>query len=293
MPTQIFKTEALEDATPPNESLYPDWLAVSPKEEQLNAVLLRGTSGTLKALLEHLVTDQEIHQMLSYANAVSIRRLGFNDHGPVHARITTYNALKILRLLRKGGIRSSLEMEEVGTYEDAQVGMALGCFLHDTGMGVARQAHEWYALTLADDIIQRILATLYPTGDPRRVVLRALAHEVISGHMGKNRVHSVEAGVVMVADGSDMSKGRSRIPQLISQRASVGDMHRYSASAISRVFIEEGESKPVRIRVVMDNVTGLFQVEEVMMGKLKASPIMNYVELIAIVGDDPPRFYLK
>ena len=37
----------------------------------------------------------------SYANAVSVRRLGYNDHGPVHARLVTYNALKILRLMHE------------------------------------------------------------------------------------------------------------------------------------------------------------------------------------------------
>jgi metal-dependent HD superfamily phosphatase/phosphodiesterase len=73
----------------------------------------------------------------------------------------------------------------------------------------------------------------------------------------------------------------------------VGDMHRFSAHAIRRVEISKGESKPVRISVFMENTTGLFQVEEVLMTKVKASPIMGQVEIQALVGDDPPRFYLK
>ena len=70
-------------------------------------------------------------------------------------------------------------------------------------------------------------------------------------------------------------------------------MHRFSASAIQRVDIVEGDAKPVRITVTMENVTGLFQVEEVLMTKVKASPVMPYIELCALVGDEPPRFYLR
>lgn len=272
---------------------YPDWKATSPKAEELDRVLLGRSDGKLKAVLERLLHHEEVRLMQSYANAVSIRRLGFNDHGPVHARITTYNALKILRLLHEAGVHTSLEEEEIGTYEDARVALAVGCFLHDLGMGVARQHHEWHALTMADPIIREVLDDVYADDMARRVPIRMLTHECIVGHMAHVRIHSIEAGVVLVADGSDMTKGRSRIPQLISQHATVGDIHRYSATAIVRVDITPGEWKPVRIQVTMDNVTGLFQVEEVMMTKLKASPIMPYVELVAIVGDDPPRFYLR
>ena len=43
----------------------------------------------------------------------------------------------------------------------------------------------------------------------------------------------------------------------------------------------------------MENVTGLFQVEEVLMTKVKASPIIDCLEICAIVGEEPPRFYLS
>jgi metal-dependent HD superfamily phosphatase/phosphodiesterase len=111
--------------------------------------------------------------------------------------------------------------------------------------------------------------------------------------MAQVRIHSVEAGVVLVADGTDMSRGRSRIPQLLERDPVVGDMHRYSASSINRVDITEGEQKPVRINISMDHVTGLFQVEEVLMTKVKASPIMPHLEVAATVADQKPRFYLS
>ncbi len=275
------------------DTVFPDWRSVSPKQTELNNALLSRTSGKTNDLLVWLLDDEEIDHYHSWANVVSVRRLGYNDHGPVHARISTYNALKILRLLEKAGCPPSLVKEEVGQSEDSQVAVVLGCFLHDLGMGVAREQHEWHSIHLADDFIRRYLARLYPEGDPMRAVLRAMTHEIIVGHMAKVRIHSVEAGVVLVADGTDMSKGRSRVPELLSNDPVVGDMHRYSANAIARVQIEAGETKPVRITVNMTNTSGLFQVEEVLMTKVKASPIMGEMEVCAIVNDQPPRFYLK
>ena len=271
----------------------PDWKAVSPREEAINKALLRRATGRVRTLVSRLIEDPLIHQYHSYGNAVSVRRLGYNDHGPVHARIVTYNALKILQMLHKHGIETSLEREEVGTFEDSAAALVLGCFLHDIGMGVTREDHEWHSIVLADEFIKKYTEQIYDEGDPRRVVVRAMAHEVIVGHMATSRIHSIEAGIGLVADGTDMARGRSRIPQLLGRDPAVGDMHRFSASAIQRVDIVEGDAKPVRVTVTMENVTGLFQVEEVLMTKVKASPVMPYLELCALVGEEPPRFYLR
>ena len=275
------------------QKTIPDWKASTPKEEKLNKALLDRSTGRVRSLLERLLSDREINLYHSYANVVSVRRLGYNDHGPVHARITTYNALKILSLLHEGGILTSLEREHVGTYEDSQVAVALGCFLHDTGMGVTRQEHEWHALNLIDPIIRDYLQWLFPEELDKQVVLRSMIHEIIVGHMAKVRIHSVEAGTVLVADGTDMTKGRSLIPFNLQFEPEVGDMHRFSANTISRVEIGPGSNKPVRVSIQMDNTTGLFQIEEVLMTKVKASPIMKHLEIEAIIAGEQPRMYLK
>ena len=279
----------MEDPVAIGANRYPPWDSVNPKEKRLNEVLLDRTGGPVRILLEYLLSDEEIHMYHSYANAVSVRRLGYNDHGPVHARLVTYNALKLLRFMHDYGVATSLEEEEVAGYEASQVAVALGAFLHDFGMGVAREFHEWHSLTLGDRFIRRALEQVYPSDPALRVVLRAMAHEAIVGHMAKVRIHSIEAGVVLVADGTDMARGRSRIPQLMERDPVVGDMHRFSASAIRRVDIIAGENKPVRITVSMENVTGLFQVEEVLMTKVKASPIIDSLEIVAVVGEPPNR----
>ncbi len=273
--------------------IVPDWKVPTPKEEQLNRVLLQRTTGKTHTLLERLLGDEEINLYHSYANVVSIRRLGYNDHGPVHARITTYNALKILRLLHEAGIPTSLEAETVSDFEQSQVAVALGCFLHDTGMGVTRDHHEWHSINLIDPIVVRYLEWLYPDDLAARVVVRSMVHEVIIGHMAHIRIHSIEAGTVLVADGTDMTKGRSLIPFNLHLDPEVGDMHRYSANTISRVEIVKGENKPVRISIHMDNATGLFQIEEVLMTKVKASPIMKHLEIEAVIENQEPRMYLK
>ncbi|NQV72502.1 phosphohydrolase [bacterium] len=274
-------------------SIVPDWKAPTPKELQLNRVLLERTSGKVHTLLERLVADKEINLYHSYANVVSVRRLGYNDHGPVHARITTYNSLKILRLLNDGGIQTSLEAETVSDFEHSQVAVALGCFLHDTGMGVTRDHHEWHSINLIDPFVVSYLEWLYPDDMAARVVIRSLVHEIIVGHMAHIRIHSIEAGVVLVADGTDMTKGRSLIPINLQLDPEVGDMHRFSANTISRVEIVKGSNKPVRISIHMDNATGLFQIEEVLMTKVKASPIMKHLEIEAIIDGKESRMYLK
>ena len=271
----------------------PDWKEPTPKELQLNRVLLERTSGTVHKLLERLVADKEINLYHSYANVVSVRRLGYNDHGPVHARITTYNALKILRLLNEGGVETSLQKEAVSDFEHSQVAVALGCFLHDTGMGVTRDQHEWHSINLIDPFVVSYLEWLYPKDMAARVVVRSLVHEIIVGHMAHTRIHSIEAGVVLVADGTDMTKGRSLIPINLQLDPEVGDMHRFSANTISRVDIVKGSNKPVRISIHMDNATGLFQIEEVLMTEVKASPIMKHLEIEAIIAETDSRMYLK
>ena len=46
--------------------------------------------------VEMLINDEEVQAVQDYANNVSIVRLGFNDHGPVHMRTVCRNALKML-----------------------------------------------------------------------------------------------------------------------------------------------------------------------------------------------------
>ena len=262
------------------------------RKEELDRALLALVEGKPRALLEKLRRNPRLSLWQNQANHVSIVRLGYNDHGPVHMRIVALHAMKILHLLKESSVLSSMEFEELGTHEDAQVVVLLSALLHDIGMGVTRDKHEWHSVLMGMGLAEEMLAELYPDDPRKQLAISCMVRESIVGHMGHDKIHSVEAGVLLVADGTDMTKGRARIAKKLALKPTLGDMHRHSADAIKEVVIAKGEERPVHILVRMDDYSGIFQVEEVLMQKIGFSPIRQYVELSVIVREDPPRRYL-
>jgi len=249
-------------------------------------------SDNVMKCLKLLLANEELQFSQEYANTVSIVRLGYNDHGPVHMRTVTYNAVIMLDLLKKAGIKTSLESDGCGTYEDSFIGVMIASMFHDLGMAMCRQNHELHSLILALPIINKVLDQVYPDDLRKKVMIRALALEGIAGHMGTITISSLEAGLIQVADGCDMTKGRARIPIAITHNAKVGHIHQYSANSIEDVDITSGGEKPIRIDVNMSSEVGLFQVEEVLLHKIAQSTAKQHIELYAKVGDEAPRRYL-
>ncbi len=243
-------------------------------------------------LVNYLFNDEELQEMQEYANNVSIKRLGYNDHGPVHMRQVCANAIKMLNLLQDSGIRTSLEKEEIGTFEDSMCAVIIAGLMHDLGMMIGRQGHEEMSVTLAKPIIERTLMHVFPNDLHRRTIIKSLAIEAIIGHMSSRKIHSVEAGIILIADGCDMTKGRARIPMAINTTPRVGDIHKYSANAITRIGIHHGERRPIRIDIEMTGEVGFFQIEEVLLTKIDSSPAKEYVELYAGVTGEEPKCYL-
>ncbi len=243
-------------------------------------------------LVNYLFADDELQEMQDYANNVSIRRLGFNDHGPVHMRQVVGNAIKMLNILHDSGIKTSLEQEEVGTFEDSMCAVILAGLMHDLGMAIGRQAHEEMSVLLAKPIIERALMHVFPDNLHKRVIIRSVATEAIIGHMSSRKIHSIEAGILLVADGCDMTKGRARIPLSINTAPKVGDIHKYSANAINRIGIHHGERKPIKIDIEMSGDVGFFQIEEVLLTKIDSSPAKQYIELYAGVTGQERKCYL-
>ena len=264
----------------------------SPKELQVNRDIQRLVRGAAATAAHLVINDEETKHLQDYANVVSIKRLGFNDHGPVHMRKVAVNALAMAELLRKAGIPLSLEQEGIGTYEDSTVALLLASFLHDIGMTVGRDNHEKHTAMIAMPILTRLLGRIYPDSPGKQVVVRSLALEGMLGHMATQTVHSLEAGIVLIADGCDMEQGRARIPMLIATESRVGDIHRYSSSAIEKVVVGKGEHKPIRITVTMKDSVGFFQIEEVLFRKINASTVKPYIELYAGVTGHSVKHYL-
>jgi metal-dependent HD superfamily phosphatase/phosphodiesterase len=264
----------------------------SPKEHALDRLLIKKLSGKPLEAARWLLADPEVQALQDYANTVSIVRLNFNDHGPVHMRVVALNAIRMAGLLTDAGIPLSLEKEGLGTRDDALVAVLGAAFLHDVGMSIGRDHHENNSMLLAYPILDRMAAALYPDAMPMRVAVRSLALEGIVGHMAHTRIHSMEAGIIPVADGCDMAKGRARIPMMLNEDPRAGDIHRYSAAAIESVTIEKGKQHPIRIHVQMTQSVGFFQVEEVLLPKINISPVRPYIELVAQVADEKTRQYV-
>ena len=276
----------------------------SPKELSMNQKIVSLTKEIIELTSEKddlplkvvqlLIDDAEVQTIQDYANTVSIVRLGFNDHGPVHMRTVCRNALKMLKIFYQAKIQTSLEKEQAGTFADSVTAVILASFFHDFGMTVGRQDHELYSAIIGQPIINSILKKVLPEEKDlkRRVTIYAMAMEGIIGHMGTRKIHSVEAGIILVADGCDMTKGRARIPMEINTKPSVGDIHKYSANSIEKVKILAGEEKPIKIEVHMSAVAGFFQIEEVLLQKISCSPIKDFIELYAGIDDDEMKKYL-
>lgn len=248
----------------------------------------------LSRLAKILLESDEIKAIQDYANTVSITRLGLNDHGPVHMKIVCYNALKMLILLHEAGVKTSLEKENAGSFIDSVSAVMIAALLHDSGMTIGRKDHEIYSGIIAYSIINDVLRQVLSDERDmmRRVVIRSIAMEGIIGHMGTHPIHSIEAGIILIADGCDMKKGRARITLEIPSKPAEGDIHKYSANSIEKVKISKGDECPLKIDVQMRSEVGFFQVEEVLIPKLQSSPAKHFIELYAGVEGEEVKRYL-
>lgn len=245
----------------------------------------------LRTVLE-LIANAEIKAIQDYANTVSITRLGLNDHGPVHMKTVCRNALKMLKLLHQAGVKTSMETEEAGSFADSAAAVAIAGFLHDVGMTVSRNNHELYSGIIAYTLIRETVSRLIPEDVRRRIAIQSLAMEGILGHMTTHPIHSIEAGLILIADGCDMTKGRARIPLERPSKPTSGDIHKYSANAIESVHIRRGSDCPIKIEISMKSEVGFFQVEEVLIPKIMSSPARHLVELYAGVASEEMKRYI-
>ncbi|MCX8088698.1 MAG: phosphohydrolase [Meiothermus ruber] len=229
---------------------------------------------------EMLTADSEARGHWDMANYITVRKLGYNDHGRVHALLTGAASVTILQLLIEHGIKPDVMESGVGDLDDTFLTVLLSTMLHDIGNQVHRVRHEAFSVMLAIPILDRILEKIYR--DPeQRIELRAFMLHSINSHDLEPEPLTIEAGITAVADGTDITKGRGRKAFALGSV----DIHSISALAVDEVQILKGEQVPVEIRVVMNNSAGIFQVEEVLTKKVLRSPIRDYVTVIASTHD--------
>ncbi len=258
----------------------------------LNQQILELLPNSLRAIGKSLLYDKEIEARQDYANTVSIKRLGYNDHGDVHMRIVVLNAIRMALILQKRGIALTLEREGIGTAEDSLFVLLVSGLLHDIGMGITRTMHEHYTAWLMKDRIQRVVTEYEPDHLFKRIAIETMIYECLIGHMGTIQTFSYESGLILIADGCDMAEGRARIPLLIDSPSKRGDIHKYSAHAIDKVDIRAGDDCPIYICVSIIESAGFFQIEEVLLPKLAMSPARGFCKVQAIYDNQIKTYNL-
>jgi metal-dependent HD superfamily phosphatase/phosphodiesterase len=237
----------------------------------------------LRRLLELVNEDAQLKAWWHVSNVNAVVRLHINDHSWVHIQIVTNIALKLLRQLTKHDVEPSLVRDYGLSEDDAEIAVVLAALFHCVGMSVHRRGHEDFSLFLSEPKLRELLDELYD--EPERTVLVSEVLQAIISHRADGQPLALEAGILRVADALDMAKGRSRIP---FERGQV-TMHSLSAAAIDEVRIGDGEDKPVQIEIVMNNSSGIYQVDELLRAKLRGSGLEPYVEVVAHIDTESEK----
>jgi uncharacterized protein len=222
-----------------------------------------------------------------HAAQVTAERLGMSDHSWVHLQIVLNSALRLYRLLRRGGVRSSIEIDHSLAPADAEVVIAAACLLHDLGMSIHRVDHEAFSLFLAADHLDELLEGVYE--EPERTVVASEAMHAIIGHRSGGAPLTLEAGIVRVADALDMEHGRSRV----ALETRLPNIHSLSAAAIDEVRIIPGDQRTIRIEIEMNNSAGVFQVDELLATKLRGSGLEDHIEVLARIEAEHEKRLLQ
>jgi uncharacterized protein len=237
----------------------------------------------LRRLLERVNDDAQLKAWWHVSNVNAVLRLQINDHSWVHVQIVSNIALKLLRLLVKHGVEPSAQRDYRLSADDSEVIVVLAALLHDVGMSIHRRDHEDWSLFLAEPKMRELLAGVYD--EPELTVVVSEALQAITSHRADGEPLSLEAGVLRVADALDLAKGRSRIP---FERGSVS-IHSLSAAAIDEVRITDGETRPVVVEIVMNNSSGIYQVDGLLKAKLRGSGLEPYVEVVARIDTEAEK----
>jgi hypothetical protein len=237
----------------------------------------------LRTLIERVNEDKQLKAWWHASNINAGVRMQINDHSWVHIQIVANIALKLLRQLTKHGVEPSLVSDYGLSRDDSEIVVVLAALLHCIGMSVHREGHEDFSLFLAEPKMRELLDGLYE--EPELTVITVEVLQAITSHREYGKPLTIEAGIVRVADALDMAKGRSRIP---FERGSVS-IHSLSAAAIDDVEIKDGEQRPILIEILMNNSSGIYQVDGLLKAKLSGSGLEPYVEVVAHIDTEAEK----
>ena len=237
----------------------------------------------LRTILERVNGDPQLKGWWHVANVNAVARMEINDHSWVHIQIVTNIALKLLRQLTKHGVEPAMVRDYGMERDDAEVVVVLGALTHCIGMSVHREGHEDYSLFLAEPKLRQLIAGLYE--EPELTVVVSEVLQAITSHRDYGKPLTLEAGIIRVADALDMAQGRSRIA---FERGRVS-IHSLSAAAIEAVEIKDGAERPILIEILMNNSSGIYQVDGLLKAKLTGSGLEPYVEVLAHIDTEAEK----
>lgn len=231
----------------------------------------------LAAVLQAVNKNRELNTIWEASNIMAVKRLGMSDHGPTHVAIVSNLAVKILRNLIDAEVIPSIVKDWEFTNEDAEIVVFLAALMHDLGNSVHRDLHDDIGIVLASKLLPEVLEQAYPDRRERQIMITETLHAMVAHDTGVE-VHTIEAGVVRIADGLDMEKGRARIGFKHGKK----DIHSISAMAIDDVkLLAPDKKKPIKIEIVMTDAAGIFQVDYLLKKKIKGSLLESYVSVTA------------
>ena len=230
----------------------------------------------LNDVLDAVTEDEEIQAYLGAQNVNAVTRKGYNDHGAKHIEIVRDRALKLYDLLKARNVEFNGARQQGLDEADEPVIVALAATLHDIGHVVHRHDHPYYSIPLAADLLDDLLPSFYGVADRVRVKAEVL-HAILCHHTEEQPL-TLEAGVVRIADGLDMERGRSRVPYEEGGRG----INTVSSQAIERVSLREGDETPVQVVIRMNNAAGVYQVDSLLKAKIDGSLLEDRIRTVAI-----------
>ncbi len=230
---------------------------------------------------EMLEADHEVRANWDMADYLAVAKLKYNDHGEVHAKVTTASALAMLELLVKHKIPLDLLEASGGDLDDEFLVVIASSLLHDIGNQIHRENHNLHSVMLSVPILDRVLPEIYPDSE-KRTEIRGFILHAIYAHEVEVQDLTTEAALVGIADATDMTKGRGRMSFDLGNV----NIHCVSALAIDEVLIAEGKENPIEILIKMSNSAGIFQVQETLGRKVIGSPLEPRINIVAYTAPE-------
>lgn len=255
------------------------------REETLEKITVPTKNNQLlKKALQNVNSNKELFTLWKVTNVNAIDRMKYSDHGPVHVQIVANIALRLMRILHKNNVSMSIEKDYSLSYEHAETVVFLASLMHDLGMSISRKQHEEFSLILANDLLKDLLDFL-PIEE--RVILKSEVLHAIIAHRKDGDAQTLEAGIVRVSDALDLSEGRAKVAYELGEK----NIHAISAAAINGVDIKEGSGEIDIIQVIirMNNSAGLFQIDDLMAGKIKGTGLEKYITVKAFIEGETEK----